>query len=71
MTATRSPRSRSRRAIQRAVCDLPQPVRTADTAITGTLARSIVRSGPSSVKSAPAARAREATCITCACGTSL
>ena len=53
------------------MADLPQPVRTAVIAITGTDAVSMVRFGPSNVKSAPAASAREATCITCACGTSL
>ncbi len=31
---------------QRAICDLPQPVRTAETAITGRSARSMVRAGP-------------------------
>src|SRR5581483_507612 len=56
---------------QRAACDFPQPVRTADTAITGTSAASIVRCAPSSTKSAPAASTREARCITCAWLTSL
>ena len=42
------------RPSQRAICDLPQPVRTAETAITGTRRGSIVRSGPSRTKSAPA-----------------
>ena len=51
--------------------DLPQPVRTAETATTGTGARSIVRSGPSSVKSAPRASARDASVMTWACVTSL
>jgi hypothetical protein len=50
---------------------LPQPVRTAETAITGTRAASMVRRGPSSRKSAPAASAREPACITSACETSL
>lgn len=43
---------------------LPQPVRTAQTATTGTEAVSIVASGPSSVKLAPAAMTSLALCIT-------
>jgi hypothetical protein len=50
------------------VWDLPQPVRTAETAITGTWAVSMVCRGPSSSKLAPAASAREARCITWAVG---
>ena len=46
-------------------------VRTADTAITGTGAGSIVMAGPSSTKSAPQASAREARCMTWGCETSL
>jgi hypothetical protein len=49
--------------MKRAVCDFPQPVRTAETAITGRRDASIVRRGPGSVKWAPAASAREARCI--------
>jgi len=44
---------------------LPAPVRTAHTATTGLLLGSIVASGPSRVKSAPAASTRDAKCITC------
>ena len=55
----------------RAACDLPQPVRTAHTAITGTPVSSMVRRGPSRMKSAPAASAREARCITSSWGMSL
>jgi hypothetical protein len=70
-TAAVSPWLRISADSQRAVCDFPQPVRTAETAITGTRAGSMVRPGPSSTKSAPAASAREARCITLACGMSL
>ena len=42
---------------------LPQPVRTAQTEMTGTLAANCVCSAPSSQKSAPAATARDARCI--------
>ena len=70
-TATASPLAPSRRVSQRAVCDLPQPVRTAEIAMTGHRARSIVRRGPSSTKSAPAASAIEAWCMTAAWVTSL
>ena len=59
------------RASQRAVCDLPTPVRTAQMAMTGRRDVSMVRVGPSSVKSAPAASAIEALCMTKACSTSL
>ena len=38
----RLPRAESSLASQRAVCDLPHPVRTAETAITGTFEASIV-----------------------------
>ena len=48
-----------------------KPVRTAETAITGTRAAIWVAWGPSNSKSAPAAITREATCRTCAWGTSL
>ena len=65
------PRDASRRVSHRATCDFPHPVRTADTATTGTRASSAVRFGPRSVKSAPAASAREARCITCSWLTSL
>jgi len=44
--------------------DFPQPVRTADTATTGTPAFSIVRPGPSSTKSALQASAAVASPIT-------
>jgi hypothetical protein len=71
ITATRRPRLRSRPDRKRAVCDFPQPVRTAETAMTGTRAGSQVRSGPSRTKSAPAESAREARCMTRACGMSL
>ncbi len=56
---------------QRAVWDLPHPVRTAEIAMTGTRAVSMVRRGPSSSKSAPAASARDARAITAAWETSL
>ena len=55
----------------RATTDFTQPVRTAVMAMTGSDALNIVRLGPSSAKSAPAASEREARCITCACPTSL
>ncbi len=50
--------------MQRVVWLLPAPVRVAPTAITGRLLGSIVRAGPRRLKSAPAARAREAACMT-------
>ena len=50
--------------MRRLVWLLPLPVRTAHTATTGFVAPSIVRSGPRSRKSTPAASAREAMCIT-------
>jgi len=56
--------SRKQAESQRPTCDLPQPVLTAAMAMTGTSAAIIVRRGPSSTKSAPLAKAREATCIT-------
>jgi hypothetical protein len=65
------PRCRSRSESQRANGDLPQPVRTAAIAMTGIEQESMVRFGPSKMKSAPAARAREAICMTCSCDTSL
>lgn len=63
-TATRRPVARIRAATQRAMGDFPQPVRTAETATTGTADGSIVRPGPSSVKSAPQASATVASSIT-------
>ena len=69
--ATESPASRARSTIQRDVCDLPQPVRTAQTAITGRDDRSMVRLGASIENAAPAASAREARCMTSACARSL
>jgi hypothetical protein len=51
-------------AIARVVCDLPTPVRTAVTATVGTVGCSIVASGPSSEKLAPAAITVDALCIT-------
>jgi hypothetical protein len=53
--------------MRRLVGLLPEPVRTAVTATTGFDASSIVAFGPSSMKSAPAARARDALCITSSC----
>ena len=50
---------------------LPQPVRTAQTEITGTFATNCVRATPSSQKSAPAATARDARCISVGYATSL
>ncbi len=49
---------------------MPDPVRTAHTAITGRLDSSIVCRGPRSMKLAPAARLRLARCITYSCETS-
>ncbi len=66
ITAARRSRFTSNRDNQRVVCDLPQPVRTAEIAITGTFARNIVRRGPRSTKSAPVDRAIEALCMTSA-----
>jgi hypothetical protein len=51
-------------AIARVVWLLPEPVRTAQTATTGTVAVSIVSRGPSSWKFAPAASTSLALCIT-------
>ncbi|MER3456656.1 MAG: hypothetical protein C4304_07205 [candidate division GAL15 bacterium] len=65
------PHSRSSRASFRAVWLLLLPVRTAPTASTGPRTRSRVSCGPSRRALVPAARAREATCITCSCDTSL
>ena len=62
---TRRPASSSERPIARLVWLLPLPVRTEQTATTGTGHGIIVARGPSSVKSAPAARASEARCMTC------
>ncbi len=50
--------------MRRVVCDFPAPVRDAHTATTGFDDRSIVASGPSRRKSAPAAIASAARCIT-------
>ena len=50
---------------------MSQPVRTADTAITGRRASSWVARGPCITKSARAASAREARCIASACARSL
>ena len=58
-------------ATRRVVWLLPAPVRVAQTATTGLRLRSMVRSGPSRVKSAPAASTRDATCITVSWLTSL
>ena len=57
-------------ATARVVWDLPTPVRTAVTATVGTVALSIVASGPRSTKLAPAAITIEALCITYSCLTS-
>ena len=61
---TLRPAARRISATRLVVWDLPDPVRTAHTATTGTAATSSVCLGPSSRKSAPAARTLEATCIT-------
>ena len=55
---------------RRVVWLLPAPVRTAQTATTGLLLGSMVRREPTMQKSAPAAWAREARCITCSWDTS-
>ena len=52
------------RPTARLVWLFPQPVRTAVIAITGFVLLSIVERGPSRVKSAPAANAIEALCMT-------
>ena len=57
-------------ATARVVCDFPTPVRTAVTATVGMAGFSIVASGPSSRKFAPAASASLALCITYSCETS-
>ena len=57
-------------AIARVVWLLPEPVRTAQTDTTGTLASSIVSFGPNSTKLAPAASASLPLCITYSCETS-
>ena len=49
---------------------LPEPVRTAQTATHGFVEVSIVSRGDNSVNDAPAASARDATCITSPCLTS-
>ena len=55
---------------RRLVWLLPAPVRTAQMATHGFLEASSVSCGATSRKSAPAASAREAMCITCSCETS-
>ena len=55
---------RSVSATLRVVWLLPAPVRTAQTATTGTVASSIVSFGPSSSKFAPVASTRLAMCMT-------
>ena len=67
---TRSPAASSSSPIRRLVWLLPQPVRTAVTATTGFVASSIVERGPRSRKSAPAASAIDALCITSSCARS-
>ena len=67
---TRLPSSFSAPAIARVVWLLPTPVRTAVTATTGTSASSIVASGPSRRKFAPAAITSEPLLITYSCRTS-
>ena len=71
MMATRLPVALSAAATARVVCDLPHPVRTAQMATTGFDDGIMVASGPWSLKSAPAASAREARCITVSWLTSL
>ncbi len=63
MTTGFQPMLRSSVAMRRETGLLPQPVRTAQTEITGTFDANCVRSAPSSQKSAPAATARDARCI--------
>ena len=58
------PASLSTPAIARVVWLLPEPVRTAQTETTGTVAVSIVARGPSRTKFAPAACTWLALCIT-------
>ncbi|OPZ73750.1 MAG: hypothetical protein BWY79_02221 [Actinobacteria bacterium ADurb.Bin444] len=71
MTTGRRPRSISTSAKKRDVWLLPAPVRVEHTDMTGTSAFTMVASVPNRVKSAPAAKAREAWCITYSCDTSL
>ncbi len=66
-SATFRPASSRARPTLRLVCDLPQPVRVAQTATTGFAECSMVASGPSSRKSAPAASTIDALCITVSC----
>ena len=68
--ATFRPASRRIRPTLRLVWLLPLPVRTAQTPTTGFDDVNIVERGPSSVKSAPAASAIDARCMTSSCGTS-
>ena len=68
--ATLSPAPSRTRPTSRLVWLLPQPVRTAHTATTGLVLASIVERLPMSVKSAPAAIAIDARCITSSCDTS-
>ena len=70
MTATRSPASRSTLTTARLVWLFPAPVRVAQTATTGRAERSMVRRAPRSWKSAPAALALLARCMTSRCETS-
>jgi hypothetical protein len=62
---------RSRSATSRESGLFPHPVRTAQIEITGTIDLTWVCSGPSSLKSVPAARERDARCIKVWCETSL
>jgi hypothetical protein len=55
---------------RRAVWLLPQPVRTAPTAMTGRVLSIMVWAAPSSENSAPAAFTRQAWCMTFSCETS-
>ena len=64
------PASFSTPAMARVVWLLPTPVRTAQTATMGMHALSIVASGPSSTKFAPAASTWLALCMTYSCETS-
>ena len=64
MTATFLPRALRYSQTLRVVWLLPQPVRTAQTAMTGFLEGSMVCFQPMSRKSAPAALTMEALCMT-------
>jgi hypothetical protein len=67
MGATSSPASMSRRPTRRLVWLLPAPVRVAHTATTGLVLCSIDARGPTRRKSAPAAMAIDALCMTSSC----